>query len=253
MYTLKRISISLKIILLSLSIASSTNLKAQTSYSTVSGFILDSLTNEKVQFANVFVPAANIEYGVVSDINGFYALELPEGKRQIMVTYIGYEDKTIDVEISADKPLSKNILISVPILKRPKAGEAIEDIYGHWKIKCIERDGKVFKAKKNEKQNGRYGLYYSRFPDHEAGIGIFEYSLGGDKIGEFYFRHSGDGQITMNHVFLQEVTMAGRERSKIYNNLNIGKIYDAYTVSFKSADKMIIENDMIRMVCKRVE
>lgn len=220
----------------------------------LNGTIVDSLSNVNIIAANVYVPDDTIQYGVVSDLNGFYVLELPVGRHQILVSYIGYEDKIIDVEIVANKTLTQNIFIHVPILRRPEAGEAIDGLYGHWKIKCIERDGKTLRPSRADKKNGLAGLYYLPFEDHEDGIGVFRYSNGGPMIGDFYFRHEGEGFIRMDHVFIQEITISNfRTRSFIYNNLNFGKIWDDYKVSFKNADKMIIENDRIKMICIRVE
>lgn len=240
-----------RLIILFLLIFSSYYISAQnTGY--INGLIIDSLNNEKVLFANVFINNDTIQYGVVSDINGFYSLELPEGRHQISVTYIGYEDKIVEVDIIADKTLTENIYIHIPILRRPKPGVKMENLYGHWRIKCVERDGKTLRPNRYERKFEEAGLYYNRFPDHEAGIGIFSYNNACKGIGNFYFRHSGKGQITMDHTVLEVILLGCNAKRPVYNNLNFGKLYEDYTVTFKSDKKMIIENDKIKMICKKV-
>ena len=72
------------------------NLNAQIS---LFGIVKDQVTNEPLIGVNLKV---NNSKGTVTDFNGAYKLNLSSGSHKIMVSYIGYESKMIEVDISND-------------------------------------------------------------------------------------------------------------------------------------------------------
>jgi len=61
------------------------------------GIVKDQVTNEPLIGVNLKV---NNSKGTVTDFNGAYKLSLSSGSHKIMVSYIGYESKMIEVDIS---------------------------------------------------------------------------------------------------------------------------------------------------------
>ena len=66
------------------------------SQTTVSGVILDGETGEPLIGASV--QADNIKGGTVTDIDGKYLLEVNEESKSIIVSYIGYKNRIIDID-----------------------------------------------------------------------------------------------------------------------------------------------------------
>jgi hypothetical protein len=59
---------------------------------TLKGRITDKATGEGVVEATVVVEGTN--YGVLTDLDGYYSLELADGEFMIQVTYVGYAAQT---------------------------------------------------------------------------------------------------------------------------------------------------------------
>lgn len=74
---------------------------------TLDGFIKDSLTGETLIGANLTLPA--ISKGVLSNQYGFYSLTVAKGRYQLLCTYIGYQPKLINLDLSDN--IEKNILL----------------------------------------------------------------------------------------------------------------------------------------------
>jgi TonB-dependent receptor len=78
----------------------SSNLFAQTG--TLQGTITDAGTGDPLPGANIYMDGTAI--GAASDIKGEYTIKsMPAGKANIIVSYIGYEKKVIEVNIAANK------------------------------------------------------------------------------------------------------------------------------------------------------
>ncbi len=76
-------------------------LKAQSEKYTISGFISDKSTGEKLINANIYDPVKFT--GTVSNLYGFYSLTLPKGKHSITYSFVGYRSQTIDVDINENQ------------------------------------------------------------------------------------------------------------------------------------------------------
>ena len=65
---------------------------------TIRGVVTDSLSGGTLPGANVFVEGTSL--GAATDIDGAYRIpRVPAGPRRVRVSYVGYETKTLDVEV----------------------------------------------------------------------------------------------------------------------------------------------------------
>lgn len=60
---------------------------------TISGYVRDSESGETLPYANVVVRQGDLRFGVLSNVEGFYALkDVPEGTYDLVISYVGYVD-----------------------------------------------------------------------------------------------------------------------------------------------------------------
>lgn len=71
---------------------------------TLSGYVRASSSREVLLGASVAVPALAV--GVTTDANGFYSLTLPAGRQQVVVSFIGYQNQTLDLNLRRDQRVS---------------------------------------------------------------------------------------------------------------------------------------------------
>lgn len=71
---------------------------------TISGYVEDQTTGERLISANVYNPKSF--QGVITNNYGFYSLTLPDGRFQLTFSYVGYQPKTIDLNLLKDTLLS---------------------------------------------------------------------------------------------------------------------------------------------------
>ena len=80
---------------------------AQEIHFTVSGTVTDAATREPMIGTNVFIELADgTKRGVISDMNGAYALKLPQGKYLLHFSFIGYELEERKVNLQEDVHLN---------------------------------------------------------------------------------------------------------------------------------------------------
>lgn len=72
---------------------------------TLSGYVKDQKTGETLISANVF-NKSNLQQGTVSNNYGFYSLTLPKGSYQISISYIGYSERILKVDLQSDTKLN---------------------------------------------------------------------------------------------------------------------------------------------------
>ena len=75
---------------------------------TISGYVKDALSGETLIGVNVYNKANN-QQGTSTNTYGFYSLTLPKGKLTLKISYVGYTDKEIDMDLSEDKSLNVTI------------------------------------------------------------------------------------------------------------------------------------------------
>lgn len=71
-------------------------LQAQDTF-TINGVIKDDSNNETLYGVNILV--TNLNTGVVSNEYGFYSLKLPKGTHNLVISYLGYKEQSITIEI----------------------------------------------------------------------------------------------------------------------------------------------------------
>ena len=68
---------------------------------TISGYLEDESTGEKLIAANVF--DARSGAGAVTNTYGFFSLTLPEGEVELAFSYIGYQSQTETFELTENR------------------------------------------------------------------------------------------------------------------------------------------------------
>src|SRR5581483_3328194 len=93
-------------ILIGLFIAGSINVFSQEP--TISGYIKDNLNGQTIPGASVYVDELK-ERGSTTDGKGYYKFSLPDGNYHLHISYIGYRDTAIAINLNADKKVSISI------------------------------------------------------------------------------------------------------------------------------------------------
>ncbi len=73
---------------------------------TVSGFITDSKTGETLISAGVSTGSGSEITGAVTNPYGFYTLTLPQGKRTLTYSYMGYSEQSITLDLQRDTTIN---------------------------------------------------------------------------------------------------------------------------------------------------
>ena len=101
--------------------------------SIVKGFVFDKDTKEPLSFANIFL--VGTKYGVIADIEGYYTIsKIPEGKYTLMVSVLGYDSATFDIDLNKTKVITKTFYIGKADIQlntinvNAKKQESINDI-----------------------------------------------------------------------------------------------------------------------------
>ena len=72
---------------------------------TVSGYVKDARSGETLIGVNVYNKANN-QQGTSTNTYGFYSLSLPKGKYILKISFVGYADTEIEMDLSEDKALN---------------------------------------------------------------------------------------------------------------------------------------------------
>ncbi len=87
----------------------------------IMGQVSDSKSGEPLLAANVFLEGTNL--GAATDLDGFYVIvNVPAGDYQVVVKYIGYQEKTLSVTVEEDQVARVNIELDFQIVD----GEVVE-------------------------------------------------------------------------------------------------------------------------------
>lgn len=78
--------------------------KTQPKQHTLSGYVEDAETGERLIAAAIFCP--ELARGTISNEYGFFSLNLPEGQQKVSVSYLGYREKSEAVELNANRYLT---------------------------------------------------------------------------------------------------------------------------------------------------
>ena len=77
---------------------------------TLSGVITDANNNDPLVGASVVTKDGK---GVTTDLDGKYSITLPKGKYRITYSFIGYEPKVKEIDLSSGAPMVKNVALGV--------------------------------------------------------------------------------------------------------------------------------------------
>jgi hypothetical protein len=84
---------------------------------TLSGFVKDEATGEDLIGANVFTKTDEV-YGTATNVYGFFSMTLPEGVYDVTISFIGYDNQVIKVDLKADQRLNVSL----------KQGQLLEEV-----------------------------------------------------------------------------------------------------------------------------
>lgn len=77
----------------------------------IRGFVYDKSNGEPIIFTNVYLKGTSM--GASTDVNGYYVIsKIPEGDYTLLVTAVGYDSMKMDVTITKNILLTKNLYIS---------------------------------------------------------------------------------------------------------------------------------------------
>jgi len=76
---------------------------------TISGFIKDDQSGETLIGANVFLEKDG-NTGTVTNTYGFFSITLPEGVHRIVVSYLGYQNRIVDVSLTENMDLNVDLI-----------------------------------------------------------------------------------------------------------------------------------------------
>ena len=76
----------------------------------VRGTIKDVSTNEDIIGATIKIDGTTI--GTATDINGFFSIsKVPVGKKKVVISYVSYKTKEIEINVEADKIIEINSVL----------------------------------------------------------------------------------------------------------------------------------------------
>ena len=79
---------------------------------TISGYVQDAATGENLIGATIY--SIGDEQGTTSNYYGFFSLTLPAGTKQILISYVGYEEQAFEIELTGNK--QQNIKLKTDLL-----------------------------------------------------------------------------------------------------------------------------------------
>ncbi len=85
---------------------------------TISGYVRDKESGETLIGANVYLQA-DPATGTSANTYGFYSITLPEGMHRLVISYLGYQDQTFDLD------LKENITLNVSLVQGVQMEEVI--------------------------------------------------------------------------------------------------------------------------------
>ncbi len=77
---------------------------------TLTGTITDKETNEALVGASVVTEGGT---GVTTDLDGKYTIKLPKGVHRLKYSFIGYESKTREIDLSSGAPATRNVALEI--------------------------------------------------------------------------------------------------------------------------------------------
>ena len=111
---------------------------------TISGFISDSKSSEKLIGANIY--EKETKAGTISNPYGFFSLTLPKGTYQIIFSFVGYETIVQSVDLTEDINLNINLNQNLELEEVTVTGEKIEKEVESTQISSVSLSTKTIKS-----------------------------------------------------------------------------------------------------------
>lgn len=92
----------------------------------VSGYVLDAASGEALIGATVW--CSSIDAGVSSNTYGYYSLQLPFGKQQVTVSFIGFQAQSFELELKEDLKMDVELASGVAIQEAVVTGASFDRI-----------------------------------------------------------------------------------------------------------------------------
>jgi len=218
----------------------------------VQGSVYDFDSKQVLMYCNVYVEIGDSVIGTQTNMEGFFSFELPKGEHLLQLSYIGFYDQEVPVQVETSTIELPPIYLNSGVAKIPQPGIELPEIYGHWKIKKASVNGKVVKPNNRDKESKQSGLFF-REMDIE-GVGKYGYHDNCNSHGALYFRHSGAGEIEIAEGLMMMTLIGCRDGrlGSVYSHDVMKHLVENYAVEFNSKDKMTITGDEVVVVCKRV-
>lgn len=121
----------------------------------VTGYLIDSTENKPVDFASVALISQStnkpVDGAVADQVGKFSMSKIPNGQYKLVVSFLGYNSKTIAVEISA-----KNDNVDLGIIKMVPSAKVLQEVTVEGQRVLIEEkvDRTVYNAEKDETNKG---------------------------------------------------------------------------------------------------
>jgi len=93
---------------------------------TLSGHVQDAVSGEQLLGATVW--CEDTKQGVAANIYGFYSFTLPEGKHNIIVTYIGYTPQRFEIDLSMNTKMDINLIAGTKLKEAVVSAESLNKI-----------------------------------------------------------------------------------------------------------------------------
>jgi iron complex outermembrane receptor protein len=151
---------------------------------TINGTIKDASTNEPLIGANILVLGTSS--GTVSDFDGNFELQVPEGSTQLRVSYTGYAAQDVDV--------ASGTTFNITLVEGSELDEVV--VTGYGTLKSREVTSSITSIKAEDFNKGNISNPSQLLQGKVAGLTISR--PGGDPNGNFNIRLRGLGSLGAN-------------------------------------------------------
>lgn len=111
---------------------------------TISGFLEDKVTGEKLIGANVF--DAETYSGTISNSYGFYSLTLKKNKYKIIFSFVGYQKEILEIDLKNDTVITVSLSPSLELEGVTIRGESVKNIVENSQMSSINIPVKTIKS-----------------------------------------------------------------------------------------------------------
>ncbi len=111
---------------------------------TLSGYISDEKTSEKIIGANIYVKGTTL--GTLSNPYGFYSLTLPEGKYEVSFSFVGYTTITKEIDLTQDQTINMSLDQNLQLGEVTVVGDKIENTVESSQLGAVNLSTKTIKS-----------------------------------------------------------------------------------------------------------